>query len=287
MNKLLSGSRFAVLSAFLFCVSLYSYDPDHTSADNKLPKEIELLKPVNEIGQKVNLDLEFLDEKGTPVRLKDVFSKGKPVIISMVYYKCPTLCNFHLSTVLNTFKGLDWAVGDKFEYLAVSFDPKETFEVASPKRDAFFDEYQKTVKNSSKEGWHFWTGTEQNSEVLAAQLGFRYSWSEKNKQWMHPSVMYILTPEGKISQYFQGLDLKVRDIRFALIEASSGKVGNFVDKFVLFCYQFDPGQNKYVIYAHNIMRLGAVLTVLLLGVYIFTFWKSTQKKSDFQSTGGV
>ncbi|HNM05245.1 MAG TPA: SCO family protein, partial [Leptospiraceae bacterium] len=113
MNKIFSGLRIALFAACWFCVSLYAYDPEHTAADNKLPKEIELLKPVNEIGQKVNLDLEFLNEQGKPVRLKEIFSKGKPVIISMVYYKCPTLCNFHLSTVLNTFKGLDWAVGDK------------------------------------------------------------------------------------------------------------------------------------------------------------------------------
>ncbi len=277
---------FPILLAFIYAASLYAYDPAYTESNNELPNEIVDLKVEEKYGNRINLDLLFKNEKSQTVSLKDFFkSNDKPVFLTIIYYRCPTLCNFHLNGISKVFKSLDWNVGQEFEFVAVSMDPNETPDLASKKKEAYVMDYVKDNSKRSGDGWHFLTGQEPEIKELAASVGFKYKWNAPIKQWIHPAVAYIITPDGKVSRYLHGIEFGDRELKLSLIDASNGKIGSFIDKFALFCFQFDPNKNKYTLYAYNIMRLGGVITVIIIAVFLFMFWrlqmKNTTTKGEF------
>lgn len=267
-----------ILFALLFCTSLWSYDPNYTILkENKLPKELQNIGAENTSGKMIDTDLSFVDEKGRDIKLSDLLSQGKPVMLSPVYYKCPTLCNYHMNGVMDVLKKLDWNVGNEFLYVAVSINPEETPELAMEKKNSYLREYG---RQGSDAGYHLLTGDQASINLLTQDLGFRYQWDEESKQYIHASVAYILTPEGKISRILQGISFDERDLKLAFLEAGEGKMGDFVDKFALFCFQFDPSKNKYTLYAYNIMRIGGAITLLLVGGFLFAFWKKYKIDND-------
>jgi protein SCO1/2 len=261
---------------FLSIGQIYAYDPAYSKSKNTKPVELVGVDLKVPLGESIPISLQFTNEKGEIVSLSSFFQKDRPVVLSMVYYNCPTLCNFHLNGVNKVLKDLDWNAGEKFQYVAVSIDPKEGPEITGPKKEAYEKEYR-TGKQRPPGGWNFLTGKEENIKSLADSLGFFYKWNPGNEQWIHPSVVYILTPEGKISRYFHGIQFNEMELKLALVEASGGKIGTFLDKAALFCFQFDPNKGKYTIYAYNMMRIGAGLTVLLLGSYLLGYWIRNRK----------
>ncbi|MCB1177207.1 MAG: SCO family protein [Leptospiraceae bacterium] len=270
-----------LISLILFIVNpIFSYDPAYSKSKNEKPSELKGLELTVPLGEKINTNLSFINEKGEEIKLSSIFDKGKPVVLSPVYYKCPTLCNFHLNGVTKVMQKLEWNAGDKFNYVAFSFDPNEGPEVTLPKKEAYEKEYNRT-KNRSKGGWYFLTGKEESIKELTYSLGFPYRWNPGNSQWIHPSVVYILTPEGKISRYFNGIEFSDIELKLALVEASDGKVGTFLDQAALFCFQFDPNKGRYTIYAFNMMRIGAGLTVLFLGTFLLNYWRKNRKSVVF------
>ena len=280
--------RFSIISFILFfyAFGIYSYDPSYTEGNNELPNEIVDMKVVEKNGNLINLDLQFKNERGDIVTLKDYFAKSdKPVFLTIIYYRCPTLCNFHLNGISKVFKALDWSVGNEFEFVAISMDPNETPELAAKKKEAYVMDYIKDNPKRSGDGWHFLTGQETQIKELADSLGFKYKWNAPIKQWIHPAVAYIITPEGKISRYLHGIEFGDRDLKLSLMDAANGKIGSFMDKFALFCLQFDPNKNKYTLYAYNLMRIGGAITAILMAVFLFMFWrlqmKNTTTKGEF------
>ncbi|TGL13637.1 SCO family protein [Leptospira meyeri] len=263
--------RFFFFLCLLFGTQVFAYDPhSNLTRDNKLPKELENIGFSDVTGKALNLDIPFRDESGKTVRFSDFLSKGKPVLLSPVYFKCPTLCNFHLNGVFQGLKALDWTLGKEYQYIAVSIDPKENESISFPKKGAYLKEYG---REGAESGLHLLTGTQESIDALTKQLDFRYAWDEEAKQYIHASGVYVLTPEGKVSRIFQGIQLEPRDLKFAFLEASSGKIGSFVDKFALFCFQFDPRKNKYTIYAYRMMQFGGAVTLLLLGAFLYINWR--------------
>ena len=280
--------RFSIISFILifYAFGIYSYDPSYTERNNELPNEIVDMKVVEKNGNLINLDLQFKNERGDIVTLKDYFAKSdKPVFLTIIYYRCPTLCNFHLNGISKVFKALDWSVGNEFEFVAISMDPNETPELAAKKKEAYVMDYIKDNPKRSGDGWHFLTGQETQIKELADSLGFKYKWNAPIKQWIHPAVAYIITPEGKISRYLHGIEFGDRDLKLSLMDAANGKIGSFIDKFALFCFQFDPNKNKYTLYAYNLMRIGGAITAILMAVFLFMFWrlqmKNTTTKGEF------
>ncbi|TGM78261.1 SCO family protein [Leptospira mtsangambouensis] len=263
--------RFFFFLCLLVGTQVFAYDPHSNLArDNKLPKELENIGFSDVTGKSLQLDIPFRDESGKTVKFSDFLSKGKPVLLSPVYFKCPTLCNFHLNGVFQGLKALDWTLGKEYQYIAVSIDPKENESVAFPKKGAYLKEYG---REGAESGLHLLTGTQESIDALTKQLDFRYAWDSEAKQYIHASGVYVLTPEGKVSRIFQGIQLEPRDLKFAFLEASSGKIGSFVDKFALFCFQFDPRKNKYTIYAYRMMQFGGAVTLLLLGAFLYINWR--------------
>ena len=222
------------------------------------------------LNQQIPLDLNFVDENGQPVQLRQYFGQ-KPVIITMVYYTCPMLCSEVMSGLTFTMNGMsEFNVGREFDVLIVSFDPRDTPEAAKENKKRYIRMYR---REGSEQGWHFLTGKKEQIDALAESLGFRYTWDEQNQQYAHASGIMLMTPEGRIAQYYYGIDFPPRDVRLGLVEASKGKIGSLVDQVLLYCYHYDPRQGKYGAAIFNVLRISALLTVLVLGGFMLILFR--------------
>jgi protein SCO1/2 len=217
------------------------------------------------LGDSVPLDLEFRDEGGATVRLGQFFGGKKPVLLSLVYYRCPGLCTMTLNGMASAFKPLKFTAGREFDVVTVSIDPKETPQLASEKKAQYLKRYGRAGAGA---GWHFLTGSEESIRRLAGAVGFRYVYHPQTDQYTHAAGIMLLTPGGKIARYFYGLEYSSRDLRLAMVEASEEKIGTLADAVSLLCYQYDPMTGKYGVAIMTAIRMGGVLTVLGLGTFV-------------------
>jgi protein SCO1/2 len=217
------------------------------------------------MGAQIDLNLAFTDETGKAVQLRNYFSEKKPVIISMAYYECPMLCGVVLNAMVDGVKEMTWVPGREFTMVNVSIDPREKSDLASEKKKNLV---AALGKPEAAAGWHFLTGEESQIKSLATQLGFGYRWDENDKQYAHGAGIFVLTPEGKLSRVLYGVQYRPSDLRLSLLEASNGKIGTIIDRIILFCYAYNPHLRQYSMTLTRVMQLGAVVTVLLLGVFI-------------------
>jgi protein SCO1/2 len=244
-------------------------------------------KPLREIGfdqhldQTVPLDIPFTDEQGRAVRLDDYFG-ARPVVLVFVYYDCPMLCATVLNSLTSTLKVLSLDPGKEFEIVTVSFDPREKAALAAAKKANYLDRYKRP---GAAEGWHFLTGEQTSIDRLTKAAGFRYVWDADLKQFAHPTGIMVLTPQGRLSRYLFGVEYGPRDLRFALIDASAGKVGNPVDQVLLYCYHYDPETGRYGLVVMRVMRLAGAATVLALGTFIFVMVRR-EKRGDWWLVAG-
>ena len=269
-----------VLSSLMFLPSpLMAYESvRQDQPSHKTPKELEGIGIDEKLGQMVNLTTEFTREDGQKVKLADYYKGNLPVLLTMVYFNCPSLCNYHLNGLLDTFKKMDLAAGRDFSVVAVSMDHKETHDLAKKKKESYLKEFGRPEGN---DGWHFLVGTEENVLALAASVGFKFKWVEEDKMYAHAAAAYVTTPKGIISRYLYGIEFAPKTVGLSMIEASEGKVGSVIDQIILFCYQFDPKANKYTLYAYNIMRIGALLAVILLAAFLGPMWlKEKQREAQ-------
>jgi protein SCO1 len=216
------------------------------------------------LNEQIPPDLTFRDETGKQVRLGDYFGK-RPMILNLVYYQCSMLCGEVLSGLTSALRVLKFDVGSQFDVLTVSFDPHETPEVASAKKA----EYLKRLgRPGAAQGWHFLTGPQESITALTKAAGFQYQYDPKSGQFAHATAIMILTPAGKISQYYYGVEYAPKDLRLGLIQASDEKIGNLVDQVLLYCYHYDPATGKYGAVITRILRLAAIATMLGIGLLI-------------------
>jgi protein SCO1/2 len=220
------------------------------------------------MGAQVPIDLPFEDESGRPVTLRQYL--GKPVILALVYYQCPSLCNMVLNGVLRSVKNLEMTAGDEYDIVAVSFDPRETPEMAAAKKASYLKGYDRA---GAEQGWHFLTGREASSKSLAESVGFHFAYDSVTNQYAHGSAMMILTPEGKVTRYFYGIEYPARDVRFGLEEASNRRIGSPVDAVLLYCYHYDPANGKYGLVIMNALRLAGFATVAALATFMIIMFR--------------
>jgi protein SCO1 len=221
-----------------------------------------------QLGAQVPADLPFNDESGHPVTLRQYL--GKPVILALVYYQCPSLCNMVLNGVLRSVKNLSMTAGDQFDIVAVSFDPRETSEMAAAKKASYIKGYNRP---GAEQGWHFLTGPEASSKTLADAVGFHYAYDAINNQYAHGSAIMLLTPEGRVTRYFYGIDYPARDLRLGLVEASDRRIGSPVDAVMLYCYHYDPSNGKYGMVIMNVLRVAGFLTVATLAGFMIIMFR--------------
>ena len=219
------------------------------------------------------LDLPFTDEAARSVRLGDYFGR-KPVVLAFVYYGCPMLCNQVEESLVGALKMISFTAGNEYEVVLVSFDPRETPDMASEKKLRALSRY---ARPESSGGWHFLTGPPASVAALTRAANFRYTFDEKTKLFAHASGILVLTPQGRISRYFFGIDYPSRDLRLGLVEASANKIGTPTDRLVLFCYQYDPASARYSATILGVVRLGGIVTVLAILIGIFAFrWRESR-----------
>jgi len=248
-----------------------------------LPAQTSALKPkilddvgiTQRLGESVPLGLVFRDETGKTVKLGDYFHSHKPVVLTMVYYECPMLCTEILNGLVRTLRVIPLSAGKDFNIVTVSFNPSETPKLAAQKKLNYIDKYK---RDGAAQGWSFLTGEEPAIKALADAVGFHYKWDPEIKQFAHASAIMILTPEGKLSRYFFGVEFPSQDVRLSLVEASNNKIGSFIDQLVLYCYHYDPSTGKYGFAILNVMRLAGIATLLGLGTMAFVFWRRNKKK---------
>lgn len=245
-------------------------------ADQK-PKALAGVGIYEKLGQQLNLDIKLKDESGTIVSLRDYYDGKHPVIISPVYFNCPGLCNFHLNGFTEGLKGLEWNAGEKFTVLAVSFDTKEDSVTAAGKKASYLKVYDRP---GTENGWHFLTGDPASITELMEAVGFRYKWNEEANEWAHASAAIVTSPSGVISRYLPGITFEAKDIKFALNEASQGKIGTFIDNLVLYCFKYDPVKSKYTFYAYNAMKMGGGLMVAFLALWLLPIWFKKNKEGN-------
>jgi protein SCO1/2 len=212
----------------------------------------------------VPLDATFTDEAGREVQLRQYFGK-KPVVLTLVYYECPMLCTEVLNGLLQTMQEMQFTAGNEFDVVTVSIDPGETPALAAEKRDEYLRRYGRQVGPDS---WHFLTGREEEIKRLADSVGYKYVYDSVTDQYAHPSGIVVLTPAGKVSHYFYGVQYAAKDVRLGLVEASANKIGSPVDKILLYCYHYDPLSGKYNVAVMNMIRVFGVGTVILMALGI-------------------
>jgi len=221
-----------------------------------------------EIEQRLNsaipLDLAFRDETGRAVRLGDYFG-SRPVVLALVYYNCPMLCTQVLNGLTSALGVISLDAGRDFDVVAVSFDERERPADAAAKKVAYVSRYRRPAGDR---GWHFLTGEKSSIAALAAAVGFRFRYDGDRDQFAHASPIYVLTPAGRLSRYFYGIEYPPRDLRLGLIEASERRIGTPVDRVLLYCFHYDPKTGKYGAVVIHIVRLAAGATVLGLAAAV-------------------
>jgi protein SCO1 len=216
------------------------------------------------LDEQIPPDLNFRDETGRPIRLGDYFGK-KPMILNLVYYNCPMLCGEVLSGLESSLRVLKFDVGKEFDVLTVSFDPRETPDLATKKKAEFLKRYGRP---GAAEGWHFLTGPQESIDALTKAAGFQYQYDPKTGQFAHATAIMVLTPEGKIAQYYYGVEYAPKDLRLGLIQASENKIGTLADQVLLYCYHYDPTTGKYGAIISRVLQLSALATILALGIFM-------------------
>ncbi|HZI94777.1 MAG TPA: SCO family protein [Patescibacteria group bacterium] len=216
------------------------------------------------LGESLPLDLPFRDETGRAVRLGDYFG-ARPVVLNLAYYRCPMLCTLVLNGIASSAGALNLAMGRDYDVITVSIDPRETSQMAAAKKEGYLKEYRQLGK---AEGWHFLSGDEASIKRLADTVGFRYVYDPGKDQYAHPSGVVVITPAGKIAQYFFGIEYAPRDLRLSLVAASSGKIGSMADRLMLLCYSYDPATGRYGAASLSLIRMGGVATVLALSAFV-------------------
>lgn len=217
------------------------------------------------LNSQLPLDATFRDEYGQTIQLSKYFGK-RPVVLALVYYECPMLCTQILNGMVRAAKVLTFTPGKDYDVVAISFDAREGPKEALAKKAIYMKDYGHP---ETANGWHFLTGGPESIKRVTDAVGFHYKWDVYTATFAHASAIYVLTPQGKLSKYFYGIEYSPKDMRFGLVEASQNRIGNAVDQILLFCYHFDPTSAKYTFIAMDLLRAAGAATVLMLGGFVF------------------
>ncbi len=243
--------------------------------------ELMKIDIIEHLGDKLPLDLQFIDDRGRTVTLRDYFGKDKPVLLTLGYYECPMLCNLVFNGVSDGIKQLKWMPGEKYEIISVSIDSTETFELAAAKKT----NYIKAMEMPGAEnGWHFLVGNQSQAKILAESIGFEYYYVPERDEFAHAAAAYLISPDGVITRYLYGIQFTGRDLKLGLLEASDGKIGTTLDRIILYCFHYDSEANSYVLMARNVMKLGGLVSVVFLGLIVGTLWIKDRNKMKTDTT---
>lgn len=254
-----------------------TYDPSQGETSAGLPPALKSVGIEQKLDGQIPFAAEFKDENGNAVKLGDYFGKDRPVVLALVYYECPMLCNEVLNGLTGSLKGISFDAGKEFDVVAISFDARENDkpELAKNKKKSYLNRYERA---GAENGWHFLTGTQSEIDKVTQAVGFNYHFDEASNQFAHAGGIMILTSDGKISRYLYGIDYAPKDLKFALIDSAAGKIGNPAEQLYLYCFHYDPATGKYGLTILKILRLFAVATIVGLGGMLFIFWRRSKRE---------
>lgn len=229
------------------------------------------------LGDYIPMDLTFATSDGDSVTIAELMKDGKPVLLNPLYYECPTLCGLVLDAVFNVVHDLAWSPGNEYTIISYSIDPEENTGHAASKKAEIMDDLE---RRGADEGWHFLTGSEESIKTLSDAVGFKYKYDERTGEYIHLASIMLLSPEGKITRYLYGLSMREFDLRNALYEAADGKIGSVMERAIMYCFTYDPSSQSYVPVAMNIMKLGGLATMLILGIFLTILWRRNSGSSQ-------
>ena len=241
----------------------------------EVPHELEGVDIVEKINAELPLDAEFVDQSGETIKLGDLFTGERPVLLQMGYFKCPQLCNLVLNEMTETLRKLDWTTGKEFDVVSISINPEESAELAAAKRTSYVLMYD---RRQSGKGWHFLTGPAESSKAVSDAIGFRYR-LQPDGEYAHAAGLFVVTPDGRLSRYLYGATQNPGTMRMSLLEAGEGRIGSTLDRFILWCHVYDPDSRSYVLVAIRLMQIGGVVTLLVIGGGLGWMWFSDRGRS--------
>jgi len=262
MTTRLASSIFAALALAVTSASAQGI--------NETPRELQGVDVEEHLDAQLPLDARFVDSTGAEVALGDYFQGDKPVILTLNYYNCPMLCTLILNGMVEGLRQIDLEPGEDYRIVTVSFDPDEGPDLAAPKKMI----YERSFKDHEVgDGWAFLSGDQENITRLTETVGFGYKWNEQRNEWAHPSAIFVITPDGRVSRYLYGITFEPKNLRLALLEGSEGEIGSTFDKVLLWCFHYDDTTGQYTVAIMRIVRVMGLLTVLLLGGALFWLWR--------------
>jgi protein SCO1/2 len=275
----------ALLPSLAAQVSSYG-DKQVGQTDDKPPSILNGVGIAQNLNQQLPLGLTFTDDAGQQVQLASYFGK-RPAILALVYYQCPMLCSEELNGLTGALQMVDEVPGRDFNVIVVSIDPSEGTDLAAAKKRSYLKRYGHP---ETALGWHFMTGTQANIDALTKAVGFGYvkipGPDGKLTQFAHASSIQIVTPEGKLAQYYMGVEYSPKDLRLGLAEASANRIGSPVDNILTYCYHYDPSTNKHSLIVARVVQLGGLVTVFTLGGFMLTmFRRDMHNEDDHPGTG--
>jgi protein SCO1 len=281
-NAARGGSFVALSLAAMLAPSLWSqvssYGDKEMGSSNDIPAILNKVGIAQNLNQQLPLDLAFIDDEGKPVQLSSYFGR-KPAIMALVYFQCTVLCSEELHGLASALRVVDEVPGRDFNIIAVSIDPDEGPKLAADEKIEHLKEYGHL---ETSDGWHFLTGTQPSIDALTRAVGFRYvkiPLANGKTQFAHSSSIQIVTPQGKLAQYYMGVEYSPKDLRLGLAEASSNRIGSPVDNILTYCYHYDPLTNKYSLIVARVVQAGGVVTLLLLGGFIFIMFRRDARQN--------
>ena len=265
-NLPLKLSNCLLIGLFMWLGSFKSLAEKSYRAD-EIPHPLRGITVKEKLSDFIDFNLIFTNEQGQSLKLKEYFG-SEPILMTIVYYNCPSLCNFHLNGLFEGLEKLSGYWTAPYQFVIISMDSTEKASLAKEKKTNYLNQF----KGLRGENIHFLTGSEDSIKKLSDSLGFSFRWDEETEQFAHSPVAYTLSPKGMISRYLYGVTFEPRTLKLSLLEAGAGKTGNMIDRILLFCYRFNPKENKYTLYAVNIMKAGGVLIILALMLLLIPVW---------------
>jgi protein SCO1/2 len=240
----------------------------HQEEQHRPPGALAAVAFEQRLNEPVPLDLAFRDEAGNAVQLGDYLGQ-KPVILTLNYYECQMLCPLVLEGLLHSLRALSFTIGEQFDVVTVSINPSETAALGAKTKSRYIRDYGRP----KAAGWHFLTGDEASIQQLTQAVGFSYAYDGGKDQYAHAAGIMVITPQGRISRYFYGIEFSPRDLRLALVEAAANTIGSPVDQLLLFCYHYDPATGRYTLVARRALQLAGLATVLSLAGFMVVMFR--------------
>ncbi len=236
---------------------------DQEDIDPNLPGALRGVGVDEKLGSMLPAEATFLDSEGRQVTIGDFLQNDRPLLINFIYHNCPMICGITLEALGMTLSDMEWTPGTEFDVISVSFGAGETPEMAARAKERMIS---KLDRKGAADGWHFLVGDSTNIALLTDRVGYSFKWVEQTREYAHPATMVFAGQDGTVTRYLHGLDLPATDVRKALVEASRGEVGTAIDQILMYCFQYDPNSNSYVLHATNLMKLGGLFTLLVIGI---------------------